>query len=77
MKENEKIDLYEWMKDELIINLGKIKGEKSGVFQYGNLIVSLMLFFLNETPSFGKRQWAFDIPIGGQLNQSIASLGSL
>lgn len=77
MRENEKIDLCGWMNDELIINLGKIKGEKKGIFRYGNLIVCLMLFFLNETPSFGNRQWAFDIPIGRQLKKSIASLGSL
>lgn len=76
MRENEKIDLCGWMLDELLINLGKIKGEKKGIFWYGNLIVLLVLFFLNETPGFGKRQWAFDISVGKQLKQSIASLGS-
>lgn len=76
MRENEKIDLHGWMLDELLINLGKIKGEKKGTFQYGNLIVHLMLFFINETPNFRKRQWAFDIPVGRQLKQSIATLGS-
>lgn len=32
LKKDEKYDLCEWMKEELIINLGKIKGEKKGVF---------------------------------------------
>lgn len=76
MRKNEKIDLCGWMNDEMLINLGKIKGEKKGIFWYGNLIIYLMLFFLNETPSFGKRQWPFDISIGRQLKQSIGSLGS-
>lgn len=76
MRENEKLDLYGWMWDELLINLGKIKGEKKGTFRYANLIVCLILFFINETLSFGKRQWAFDIPVRRQLKQSIATLGS-
>lgn len=74
MRENEKLDLYGWMLDELLINLGKIKGEKKGTFRYGNLIVHLILFFMNETPIFGKRRWAFDIPVWRQLKQSIATL---
>lgn len=32
VKENEKYDLCQWMHDELIFNLGKIKGENKGVF---------------------------------------------
>lgn len=71
-----KLDLCGWMVDELLINLGKIKGEKKGTFQYGNLIVFLMLVFMNDTPDFGKRKLAFDIPVGRQLKQSISALGS-
>lgn len=38
------------MCDELISNLGKIKDDKKGIFSYENIIVCLMLFFLNEIP---------------------------
>lgn len=61
IKENEKLDLCQWMCNEFIINLWKIKGEKKGIFWYGNLVVCLMLFFLNELPRTDKTQWAFDI----------------
>lgn len=71
-----KLDLCGWMLDELLINLGKIKGEKKRTFRYGNLIGCLMLFFMNDTPNFGKRQWAFDILVGRQLKNSTATLGS-
>lgn len=76
MRENVKLDLCSWMLDELLINLGKIKGEKKGTFWYDNLIVFLMLYFMNDTPNFGKRQWEFDILVRRQLKQSIAALGS-
>lgn len=75
IKENEKYDLCHWMGDEFMLNLGKIKGEKKGVFWYGNLIVFLMLFFLNETPGSGKRQWDFDILIGKQIKDALRNLG--
>lgn len=32
IKENEKYDLCQWMCDEIMLNLGKIKGGKKGVF---------------------------------------------
>lgn len=63
------------MCDELISNLGKIKGDKKGTFRYGNLIVYFMLFFLNEISRFGKRQWAFDIPVGKQIKDALRNLG--
>lgn len=75
IKENENYDLFQWMCDELILNLGKIKGEKKGVFRYGNLVVCLMLFFLNETPGSGKRQWAFNILVGKQIKDGLRNLG--
>lgn len=59
MRENIKLDLCDWMLEELLIKLGNIKGEKKGTFWYGNLLVCLMLYFLNDTPSFGRKQWAF------------------
>lgn len=74
IKENEKIDLCQWMCDELIINLGKIKGEKKGTFWYDNL-VCLMLFFLNGLPETGKNWWAFDIPVAKQIKDSIRNMG--
>lgn len=66
MRENEKLDLCGWMLDELLINLGNIKGENKGTLQYANLIVCLMLFFMIETLGFARRQWAFDISVEGK-----------
>lgn len=76
IRDNVKLDLCGWILDELLISLGKTNGDKKGTFQYGNLLVCLMLYFLNDTPGSSKKQWAFDIPIGRQLKQSIAALGS-
>lgn len=59
------------------MNLGKIKGETKGVLWYGNLLVCSMLFFFNEIPGLGKRQWAFDIPLGRQIKGAITGLGNL
>lgn len=64
MRENIKLYLCDWRLEELLINLGKIKGEKKGIFWYGNLLVFLMLYFLNHTPGTGRKQWDFDIPVG-------------
>lgn len=50
-----KYDLCDWMRSELMLNLGKIKGIKKCTFRYGNLIVCLMLYFLNELPGIGKK----------------------
>lgn len=41
---NAEIDICEWLKDELIDNLKKIKGEKKGTFKFGNLLVCLLLY---------------------------------
>lgn len=46
VKNNVKIDLCEWLKDELMANLEKIKGDKKRTFWYGNLLVFFMLHFL-------------------------------
>lgn len=75
VKENVKYDLCHWMCDELISNLGNIKGEKKGTFWYGNLIVCLMLLFFNEISGSGKRQWAFDISVGKQIKDVLRNLG--
>lgn len=76
IKNNEKYDLCEWLRSELMINLGKIKGVKKGTFRFGNLIVFLMLYFMNELPSQGKKCWAHDIAVGMQIKEAITSLGS-
>lgn len=59
------------------INEGKIKGDKKGTFRYGNVLVCLILFFLNDTLDTGRKQCAFDIPIGKQLKQSLIAFKSL
>lgn len=43
VNDNARIDVCEWLKDELIDNLGKIKRDKKGTFRFGNLLVCLML----------------------------------
>lgn len=40
---NAKIDICEWLKNELLEKLHKIKGDKKGTFKFGSLIVCLML----------------------------------
>lgn len=75
VKENEKYDLFQWMCDELISNLVNIKGDKKGTFRYGNLIVYLMLFFLNEIPRSGNKQWAFDILVRKYIKDALRNLG--
>lgn len=75
VKENDRYDICQWMCEELISNLGKIKGKKKSVFRYGNLVVCLMLFFLNELLGSGKTQWVFDMPVGKQIKYAIRGLG--
>lgn len=55
LKNNGKYDLCEWLRSELMLNLGKIKGVKKGTFRFGNLIVCLMLYFMNELVGLGKK----------------------
>lgn len=76
LRNNVKYDLCEWMRSELMLNLKKIKGTKKGTFRYGNLIVYLMLYFLNELPSLGKKQWDHDILVGMQIKMAITGLGT-
>lgn len=64
LRNNVKYDLCEWMRSELMLNLGKIKGIKKGTFRYGNLIVCSMLYFLNNLPDIEKKQWSHDILVG-------------
>lgn len=59
-----------------MLNLKKIKGTKECTLRYGNLIVCLMLYFLNELPGLGKKQWAHDILVGMQIKKSITGLGT-
>lgn len=69
----EKFDLYDWLKDELMANLTKIKGEKKGTFLYGNLIVCLFLFFIQTIPSIGHKDFAFDLLVGRQIKVELSS----
>lgn len=52
---NAKIDICEWLKDELIENLKKIKGDKKGTFRFGNLLVCLMLYITKEVPVLARK----------------------
>lgn len=61
---NAKIDICEWLKDELIENLDKIKGDKKGTFKFGNMLACLMLYFSKEIPGMGHKDFAYDISIG-------------
>lgn len=62
-----KIDVCEWLKDELIDNLGKIKKDKKGTFRFGNLLVCLMLHITKQVPGIGNKNLGFDILVGKQL----------
>lgn len=61
---NAKIDVCEWLKDELIDNPKKIKGDKKGTFCFGNLLVCLMLYFTKEIPNISHKDFGYDIPVG-------------
>lgn len=58
------IDICEWLRDELLENLDKIKSDKKGTFKFGNLIVCLMLYFSKEIPNIGHKDFAYDISVG-------------
>lgn len=73
---NAKIDICEWLKDELLENLHKIKGDKKGTLKFGSLIVCLMLYFLKEIPGVGHKDFAYDTSIGKQIKEAITSMGS-
>lgn len=70
-----KIDVCEWLKDELIDNLKKIKGDKKGTFRFGNLLVCLMLYLTKQVPGIGKKDFGYDILVGKQLFDIFTGMG--
>lgn len=72
---NARIDVCEWLKDELIDNLKKIKGDKKGTFRFGNLILCLMLYITKHVPDIGKKYFGFDISVGKQLLDLLNNMG--
>lgn len=75
INDNARIDVCEWLKDELIDNLGKIKKDKKGTFRFGNLLVCLMLHITKQVPSICIRNFGFDIPVGKQLLDLLNNMG--
>lgn len=71
---NAKIDICEWLKDELIDNLKKIKGDKKGTFRFRNFLVCLMLYITKEVPGIGRKDFGFDIPVGKQLLDTLNNM---
>lgn len=41
-------------------NLGKIKKDKKNSFKYGNLLLCLFFYFMNEVSGVGKVHWQGD-----------------
>lgn len=76
VKYNANIDICEWLKDELIDNLKKIKGDKKGTFRFGNILVCLMLYFTKEIPGIGHKDFGYDIPVGKQIKEAITGMDS-
>lgn len=76
VKKNAKIDIYEWLKDELLDNFKEIKGDKKGTFHFGNLLVCLMLYFTKEILDIGHKDFVYDIPIGRQIKEAIIGTGA-
>lgn len=66
--------MCDWLKDELIENLKKIKGDKKGTFLFGNLLVCLMLYLTKEFPSTGPKDFGYDILVGKQLQETFTSM---
>lgn len=75
IKDNAKIHVCEWLKDELINNLGKIKKDKKGTFRFGKLLVYLMLHIKKQVPDIGNKNIGFDIPVGKQLSDLLNNMG--
>lgn len=75
VNDNARIDVCEWLKDELIDNLKKIKGDKKGTFRFGNLLVCLMMYINKQVPSIGRKDFGFDIPAGKQLLDLLNNMG--
>lgn len=75
VKDNVKIDECEWLNDELIDNLGKIKKDKKGIFRFGNLLVCLMLHITKQVLGIGIKNLGFDISVGKQLSDLFNNMG--
>lgn len=73
--DNAKIDICEWLKNELIDNLGKTKKDKKGTFRFGNLLLCLMLHITKQVPSIGYKELGYDIPVGKQLTELFNTMG--
>lgn len=63
IKEDKLYDLCGVLQSELLNNLKKIKQDKKNVFKFGNLIIFLYFYSMNEVPGVGKVQWAYDRPV--------------
>lgn len=75
VNDNARIDVCEWLKDELIDNLKKIKGDKNGTFRFGSFLVCLMLYITKEVPGIGRKDFGFDIPVGKKLLDILNNMG--
>lgn len=67
---NAKIDICELLKDELLENLDKIKGDTRGTFKFGNLIVCLMPYFSKEILGIGHKDCMLGNRKSSQIDKS-------
>ena len=75
VKENAEYDLCELLRSQLMENLGKIKKDKKNSFKYGNLLLFLFFYFMNEVPRFGKFQWQANKLVAIQIRDILHKVG--
>lgn len=73
LRENNKYDLCKLLRTKLIKNLKKIKENKKHPFKYGTLLLCIFFYFKNEISGVGPMQWAFDRPVGVQIQEYLYS----
>lgn len=75
INENAENDLCELLQSQLIENIGKIKNNKKNSFKYGNLLLCLFFYFMNEFARVGKVQWEGDRPVAIQIKDILYRIG--
>jgi len=74
LKENADYDLCELLVNQLFENL-QIKKDKKNSFKYGNLILCLFFYYMNELPRSSGWIWQNDRPVAIQIRDYLHGLG--
>lgn len=75
MRETKKYDLCEFLRSELTKNIKKIKENKKNPFKFGTVLLCLFFYFMKEVPGICLVEWAFDRPVGVQIQKHLYNSG--